>query len=75
MGQGLSAVVRTRDHTLVFDTGPSFACGFDAGSAVVLPYLREVGVGRIDALVLSHATKTMLGATPVCAGPSPLGEP
>ena len=61
VGQGLSAVVRTRGHTLVYDAGPGFASGFETGSAVVLPYLREVGVGRIDALVLSHADKDHAG--------------
>ena len=54
VGQGLAAVVRTRDHTLVYDTGARFSARFDAGSAVVVPFLRAQGVRRIDALVLSH---------------------
>lgn len=54
VGQGLAAVVRTREHTLVFDTGARFSSGFDAGRAVVVPYLRAVGVRRIDTLVVSH---------------------
>jgi competence protein ComEC len=54
VGQGLAAVIRTRDHTLVYDTGARFSARFDAGSAVVLPFLRARGVRRIDALVLSH---------------------
>ncbi|WP_070988680.1 DNA internalization-related competence protein ComEC/Rec2 [Halofilum ochraceum] len=54
VGQGLAAVIRTRDHTLVYDTGARFSNRFDAGSAVVVPFLRARGVHRIDALVLSH---------------------
>ncbi|MFW5969548.1 MAG: ComEC/Rec2 family competence protein, partial [Halofilum sp. (in: g-proteobacteria)] len=54
VGQGLAAVIRTRDHTLVYDTGARFSARFDAGSAVVVPFLRARGVRRIDALVLSH---------------------
>ena len=54
VGQGLAAVIRTRDHTLVYDTGARFSARFDAGSAVVVPYLRAQGVRGIDALVLSH---------------------
>jgi competence protein ComEC len=54
VGQGLAAVVRTRDHVLVYDTGARFSARFDAGSAVVVPYLRAQGVRGIDALVLSH---------------------
>lgn len=55
VGQGLSAVVRTQNHVLVFDAGPRFGPAFDTGAAVVVPYLRAVGVGRIDTLVVSHA--------------------
>jgi len=54
VGQGLSAVVRTAHHVLVFDTGPRFASGFNTGSAVLVPYLRTLGVGRVDRLLLSH---------------------
>lgn len=54
VGQGLAAVVETADHTLVFDTGPATGERFDAGSAVVLPYLRQAGIHRIDTLIVSH---------------------
>lgn len=54
VGQGLSAVVRTRGHVLVFDTGPAFRSGRDAGELVVLPYLHSQGVRRIDILMISH---------------------
>jgi competence protein ComEC len=67
-------VVRTRGHTLVYDTGPAFAGGFDTGSAVVLPYLREVGVGRIDTLVLSHADKDHAGGFAGLRGAIPIGR-
>lgn len=53
VGQGLSAVVRTREHTLLFDVGPRFG-DFDTGKAVVEPYLRATGVRRLDALIVSH---------------------
>ncbi len=54
VGQGLSAVVRTRQHVLLFDTGPGGSYALDAGDAVVVPYLRSTGVTKLDALVLSH---------------------
>ncbi len=54
VGQGLAAVVQTRSHVLVYDTGPSFASGANAGDLVVLPFLRHRGHQRVDRLVLSH---------------------
>ncbi len=54
VGQGLAAVVRTRDRVLVFDTGPAYSARFDAGGAVVVPVLRRLGLARVDALVVSH---------------------
>ncbi len=54
VGQGLAAVVRTREHALVFDSGPGIAERIDAGSRIVVPYLRYVGVRQLDALVVSH---------------------
>lgn len=55
VGQGLAIVVRTANHSLLYDTGPRFSADFDAGSGVVLPYLRTIGIGRLDTLVVSHA--------------------
>jgi competence protein ComEC len=54
VGQGLSAVVRTRGHVLVFDAGPAFRSGRDTGELVVLPYLYSQGVRHIDTLTISH---------------------
>ncbi|MGE5625802.1 MAG: DNA internalization-related competence protein ComEC/Rec2 [Bacillota bacterium] len=54
VGQGLSAVVRTAGHTLVFDTGPRFLSGSDTGSEVLVPYLQSQGIAAPDLTVLSH---------------------
>ncbi|MEJ2479839.1 MAG: DNA internalization-related competence protein ComEC/Rec2 [Acidihalobacter sp.] len=54
VGQGMSAVVQTANHTLVFDAGPRFSPRFDTGEAVVSPYLRSLGLRRLDMLVVSH---------------------
>ncbi len=61
VGQGLAAVVQTNTHTLLFDTGPSYASGFDTGDAVVVPFLRHFGIGRIDTLVISHGNNDHAG--------------
>ena len=54
VGQGLSAVVQTAGHTLVFDTGGKFSESSDMGESVVLPFLQHQGVDNIDALIISH---------------------
>lgn len=54
VGQGLAVLLRTRHHTLLFDTGPAVADGFDAGERVVVPALRALGVLRLDRVVISH---------------------
>ena len=64
VGQGLAAVVHTRHHTLLFDTGPRFSDHFDAGGAVVLPYLQYQGLGKIDRLIASHGDSDHIGGLP-----------
>jgi len=61
VGQGLSAVVRTRNHVLIYDTGPRFGSDFDAGQAAIVPYLRHEGIERIDTLVISHGDRDHIG--------------
>ncbi len=54
VGQGLAVVVRTREHALLFDTGPAFTEQIDAGGRIVVPYLRAVGARRLDGMIVSH---------------------
>ena len=54
VGQGLAVHVQTRAHELLFDAGPAYGRDADAGSRVILPYLRAAGVRRLDVLLLSH---------------------
>lgn len=61
VGQGLSALVRTANHALLFDAGPAVEEGFDAGERAVVPALRALGVPRLDALVVSHGDNDHAG--------------
>jgi competence protein ComEC len=54
VGQGSAVIVETTNNVLVFDAGPRYSPQADAGSRIVVPYLRWRGIGRIDVLVLSH---------------------
>ncbi|HRY14472.1 MAG TPA: DNA internalization-related competence protein ComEC/Rec2 [Candidatus Competibacteraceae bacterium] len=55
VGEGLSAVVRTRNHVLVYDTGRRLGFTLDAGRAALAPFLRWQGAERVDLLIVSHA--------------------
>ena len=53
IGQGNAVLVRTAQHSLLFDTGPRFGSDADAGQRVLLPLLQRSNE-RLDTLVLSH---------------------
>ena len=61
VGQGLAVVVRTRHHTLVYDTGPAYGGGRDAGAGIVLPSITALGLGPVDTLVVSHGDSDHAG--------------
>ena len=54
VGQGLSATVRTKNHLLIYDTGPPIGRASDAGSAVLYPYISKLGLSVADKVILSH---------------------
>ncbi len=72
VGQGLSALVRTADHALLFDAGPAVEEGFDAGERAVVPALRALGVTRLDALVVSHGDNDHAGGVAAVRGSLPV---
>ncbi len=74
VGQGLSVVVRTARHVLVFDAGPRFPSGFNTGSAVLLPYFESQGIRSIDKLILSHSDVDHIGGAPDLTQNLPVGE-
>ncbi len=63
VGQGLSAVVQTSNHLMVFDTGAGYSDDFDMGRAVIIPYLRAKGIDHIDRLILSHSDNDHIGGS------------
>ncbi len=61
VGQGLAVTLEVGSQVLVFDTGPKFSESFNAGEAVVIPYLRSRGINHIDKLIVSHGDKDHAG--------------
>ena len=54
VGQGLSVVVSTKNHSLVYDTGAKYDTGFSLATSVLIPFLQHQGMETVDKLILSH---------------------
>ena len=53
VGQGLSVLIRTPEHQLLYDTGAGWQGG-SMGEWVILPVLNHLDVKSLDTLVISH---------------------
>lgn len=62
VGQGLSVVIETQNHHLVYDVGAAYESGFNMADATLIPYLQKLQIRHIDALVLSHQDNDHAGA-------------
>ena len=74
VGQGLAVVLQTQRHSLLYDAGPAYGPGFNAGEAVVLPFLRKTGIQRIDVLVQSHGDNDHSGGLAGLIGDIPIAR-
>jgi competence protein ComEC len=61
VGQGLSVLVETAEHTLLYDTGAHYPDTASVASMVILPYLEAEKTDRLDALVVSHGDNDHAG--------------
>ncbi len=73
VGQGLAAVVQTKNHVLLYDTGPKFFDN-DAGTSVIIPYLRQEGIKSIDTMVVSHGDSDHSGGAEAILKGVPVGR-
>lgn len=61
VGQGLSVLVRTRSHVLLYDTGDAISPTFSMADRVVIPYLKREGVASLDRVIISHGDRDHAG--------------
>lgn len=74
VGQGSAAVLKTQNHLMVFDTGAKFSDRLDAGSSVVVPYIRSLGVDSLNYLIISHGDADHIGGAQAIIDEYPAAE-
>ena len=74
VGSGQAILVRTRGHTLLFDSAWGRAGGYSAGERIVLPALSALGVRELDTLVISHAHAGHAGGAPAIREALPVAQ-
>jgi competence protein ComEC len=74
VGQGLAVLVRTAEHTLLYDTGPRYGAETSAGQRIVVPFLHAIGVAWLDALVVSHRDQDHSGGLEAVRAHAPIAR-
>jgi competence protein ComEC len=75
VGQGEAVLVELPGcRRILVDVGSLGGDGFDIGAQVVGPYLRHAWVGRLDALVLTHAQADHMSGAPAILRAFSVGE-
>lgn len=74
VGQGLAVHVQTAGHDLLYDAGPAFSPDSNSGNRIIVPSLRAMGVGRLDAMVVSHEDKDHEGGAQAVAEALPVAR-
>jgi competence protein ComEC len=73
VGQGLAVHVQTASHDLLYDTGPAYSADANSGNRIIVPYMRAVGVRKLDMLVVSHQDKDHEGGAQAVLDAVPTG--
>ena len=73
VGQGLSVLVRTHQHALLYDAGPKMG-EFDTGERIIAPSLAALNVRRLDQLLISHADQDHAGGAQAISQAMPVME-
>ena len=65
VGQGQSVFLQQAQHNLMIDTGGSYnEEKFSLGERVIVPFLRQQGIEKLDQMILSHLDQDHSGAFP-----------
>ena len=67
VGQGLSVLVETAQHRLLYDTGALFGPERAVADLTVVPLLRQRGISQLDTVIISHNDNDHAGGWPAIA--------
>ena len=73
VGQGLAVLLRTREHSLLYDAGPARGES-NLGQSIVLPTLRKLGVSQLDVMLISHGHADHAGGAAAVAQGLPVAR-
>ncbi len=74
VGQGLSVVIRTENHTFIYDVGAAYDSGFNMADAHIIPFLKHHNINHLDGLMLSHQDNDHAGAAKFLSQKMPIKE-
>ena len=74
VGQGLAVYVETKNHNLLYDTGPKFTKYTDAGNTIIVPYLRVINKNKLDKIIVSHPDLDHIGGAKSIMKKIPVNE-
>ncbi|HUF73116.1 MAG TPA: DNA internalization-related competence protein ComEC/Rec2 [Gammaproteobacteria bacterium] len=64
VGHGLAVAMQTATHRVLYDAGPLYQSGFDAGAEIVGPALAALGGHTLDLVIVSHGDSDHAGGVP-----------
>ncbi len=62
VGQGLAMILRTQNHSLIYDTGDKYSEQFNMADQVIIPYMKQQGMNKVDKLIVSHSDRDHAGS-------------
>jgi competence protein ComEC len=61
VGHGLAVAIETATHLVLYDAGPTYRSGFDAGEEIVAPALSAISRRPVDLMIVSHGDSDHAG--------------
>ncbi|MRI35243.1 DNA internalization-related competence protein ComEC/Rec2 [Endozoicomonas sp. OPT23] len=61
VGQGLSVLIQTHNHAMLYDTGVASRGRFNSASSTIIPYIAREQISQLDLIMVSHGDEDHSG--------------